>query len=413
MVVFSMNEAMNNPDGGIRCPFCGKEFPLTKVIAGQIGAQLQEQYDRQIETLKKSQEDELVLVRKEAEKKTAERLEKERDEEYQRIRTEAQEKARRQMNEELAVKNEEIEEANKRLSGYRKKEADLLKRERDLEESRHSLEMEYQEKLTAEIKNSFSRAQAQVEEEYRLKLREKEKIIADLNDKMKEGQKKAEQGSMQLQGEVLELEMEQILGEYFPDDAVAPVETGKKGGDIIQTVKLSSGREAGRIVWELKRTKNWSSSWIPKLKEDMRNIRAEIAVIASEALPSEVSGFAFIDGVWVTDVRYAPALAVVLRENLKAVAQVKIAGEGKAGKAELVFDYLTGTQFKQRVESMLEAYIEMHGDLEAERRIQERSWAKREKQIERFMKNISGMYGDLQGLGAALPAVKHLEIGDE
>jgi hypothetical protein len=404
---------MDNVDGNsIRCPYCNKDFPLTKAVSSLVGAQLKDQFEKLIADMKQAQDEDLKKARKEAERKTSERLEKEHNEEYQRLRAESMEKARKLFENEMAEKNEELLAAGSRLQAYQKKETALLKRERELEESRHSMEVEFQEKFNAELKKVYSRAEEKMEQEYKFKLLEKEKIINDLSRQMKEGQKKAEQGSMQLQGEVLELEIEDLLGKYFSDDDISPVETGKKGGDIIQTVKLPSGRTAGRIIWELKRTKNWNSLWITKLKEDQRNIHAELAVIASEALPAEIANFALVDGVWVTDIKYIVGLAAALRENLRSTALVKIANEGKADKAELVYDYLTGTQFKQRVESILEVYKEMKDDLDNEKRVLERSWAKREKQIERFVGNMSGMYGDLQGLGAALQSVKYLEAGE-
>jgi hypothetical protein len=270
--------------------------------------------------------------------------------------------------------------------------------------------VEFNEKLNKEVKKVYSEAQSKVEEEYKLKLLEKDKLINYLNRQMKEGQKKAEQGSMQLQGEVLEMEIEDLLIKYFPEDSIDPVSVGKKGGDIIQTVKFPSGKIAGKILWELKRTKNWSTSWIVKLKEDQRQIHAEVSVIASEVLPSDINNFGLLEGVWITEIKYVLGLATALRENLKSTALIKTANEGKSDKAEMVFIYLTGTQFKQRVESILEAYVEMQNDLETEKRLLEKSWSKREKQIERFMRNISGMYGDLQGVGATLPNVKLLEI---
>jgi hypothetical protein len=274
------------------------------------------------------------------------------------------------------------------------------------------MEVEFQEKLTNEVKKAYMSAEEKVGEEYELRLKEKEKIISDLNKQMKEGQKKAEQGSMKLQGEILELEIEDLLLRYFPEDEIIPVAPGKKGGDIIQTVKLNSGKIAGNILWETKRTKNWQTAWISKLKEDQRSIKAELAVIASEILPQNIKNFGIDNGIWITDIKYVLGLAAALREHLKSVASIRAANEGKEGKADLVFNYVTGTQFKQRVESILEAYIEMSGDIETEKRLMEKSWAKREKQIERFVKNVSGMCGDLQGLGATLPNIKLLEATD-
>lgn len=396
----------------ITCPHCKKNFVLTKVITSQIEEQLRTEHEQEINLLKKKQEDNLIKAQQEVEKKITERLEKQYETDYQKIKTDALKKAKRELSEELSDKDDEIAEINKKLQSYKQKEKTLLKKERELEDAKHSLNIEFQEKLNKELKKVYADAQSKVEEEFKLKLLEKEKIINDLSKQMKEGQKKAEQGSMQLQGEVLELAIEDLLSKYFPEDLIEPVSVGKKGGDIIQSVKFSSGKIAGKILWELKRTKNWSATWINKLKDDQRQIHAELAVIASEALPNDINNFGFSDGIWITDVKYILGLATALRENLKSLALIKVANEGKTNKAEMVFNYLTGTQFKQRVESILEAYVEMQGDLESEKRLLEKSWSKREKQIERFVKNISGMYGDLQGYGATLPSIKLLEISE-
>jgi hypothetical protein len=285
-----------------------------------------------------------------------------------------------------------------------------LEKERHLEETKHDLEIGFQEKLTKEVKSAYAKAQEKVSEEFDLKLKEKDKLIEDLNKQMKEGQRKAEQGSMKLQGEILELELEELLTEYFPNDEIIPVKPGQKGGDIIQRVRLRSGKIAGSILWETKRTKNWQTSWIQKVKDDQRNIKAELAVIASEVIPSDIKHFGIENGVWITDIKFALGLSVALRENLMDVEKIRLAHTGKDDKAEMIFNYLTGTQFKQRVDSVLETYIEMRNDIEAERRFMERSWAKKEKQVERFVKNITGMCGDIQGIGVNIPEIKLLEM---
>jgi len=394
----------------ITCPYCSKKFALTKVITSQIEDQLKAEHDKEINVIKKKQEEELIKFQKDIEKKIADKLEKQYDADYKKLKADAIKKAKKELSDELADKDEEIESINKTLQLYKQKEKSLLKKERELEETKHTMIVEFNEKLNKEVKKVYSEATSKVEEEFKLKLLEKEKVINDLNKQMKDGQKKAEQGSMQLQGEVLEMEIEELLVKYFPDDIIEPVSVGKKGGDIIQTVRFNSGKCAGKILWELKRTKNWSASWIVKLKEDQRHIHAELAVLASEILPGDINHFGCTDGIWITDIKYILGLATALRENLKSNFLIKSANEGKSDKAEMVFNYLTGTQFKQRVESILEAYVEMQGDLDSEKRLLEKSWAKREKQIERFIRNISGMYGDLQGVGATLPNVKLLEI---
>ncbi|MDR0447458.1 MAG: DUF2130 domain-containing protein [Treponema sp.] len=398
----------------IICPFCHKEFKLTDAITAQIENELRDNFQKEIEIIKADKTAALESQREELEKKISQRYEKHfeklLEEESIKMRETANEKAKRELNAELNEKQEEIEEAYKKLDVYRKKETQLIKKERLLEEQKHDLEIEYQEKLTREYKKAYAVAQEKINEEYELKIKEKEKIIDDLNKQMKEGQRKAEQGSMKLQGEILELELEELLKDYFPNDEIIPIAPGKKGGDILQIVKLASGKAAGNILWETKRTKNWQSAWIQKLKDDQRNANAELAVIASEVIPPEIKNFGIENGVWITELKFALGLSTVLRENLKNAAAIRIANSGKDDKAEMVFNYLTGTQFKQRVESILEAYVEMNNDIETEKRIMEKSWARREKQVERFVRNLSGMCGDLQGIGASLPDIKLLSL---
>ena len=403
-----------NKTNNIVCPFCHKEFQLTDVITAQIENELKNDFQKQLEKLQTEKNEALENQKKEIEKKLLqkyeEQYEKQLEEETARLKESVNKKAKKEFDTELKEKQEEIEEAYKKLESYKEKEKQLLQKERKFEEDKHDMEIQYQEKLTNEVKNAYASAQEKLNLEYDLKLKEKEKIIEDLSKQMKEGQRKAEQGSMKLQGEILELELEDMLKEFFPNDNIQPVAPGKKGADIIQTVRLQSGKTAGSILWETKRTKNWQQAWIQKLKDDQRDCKAEIAVIASEVVPQEIKNFGIENGVWVTELKFALGLSTVLRENLKNAAAIRYANEGKDDKAEMIFNYLTGTQFKQRVESILEAYVEMSNDIEAEKRVMERSWAKREKQIERFVKNISGMCGDLQGIGANLPEIKLLEM---
>jgi hypothetical protein len=403
-----------NKTNNIVCPFCKKEFQLTDVITAQIENELKNDFQEQLEKLQAEKDEALENQKKEIEKKLLqkydEQYEKQLEEETARLKESVNKKAKKEFDSELKEKQEEIEEAYKKIESYKEKEKHLLQKERKFEEDKHDMEIQYQEKLTNEVKNAYASAQEKLNLEYDLKLKEKEKIIEDLSKQMKEGQRKAEQGSMKLQGEILELELEELLKEFFPNDDIQPVAPGKKGADIIQTVRLQSGKIAGSILWETKRTKNWQSTWIQKLKDDQRESKAEIAVIASEVVPQDIKNFGIENGVWITELKFALGLSTVLRENLKNSAAIRFANEGKDDKAEMIFNYLTGTQFKQRVESILEAYVEMSNDIEAEKRVMERSWAKREKQIERFVKNISGMCGDLQGIGANLPDIKLLEM---
>jgi hypothetical protein len=184
---------------------------------------------------------------------------------------------------------------------------------------------------------------------------------------IEELRRKAEQGSQQLQGEVQELELERLLWEQFPFDLIEAVPKGEFGGDVIQYVMNSAGLRWGAILWETKRTKNWSDGWLAKLREDQRAAKADIALIVSQALPKGLNAFDLVDGVWVSEPRCAAAVAMALRESLIAIAKARIAGEGQQTKMEMVYQYLTGPRFRHRVEAIVEKFVEMQSDLDRER----------------------------------------------
>jgi hypothetical protein len=210
---------------------------------------------------------------------------------------------------------------------------------------------------------------------------------------------------------VLELELETSLRSEFLHDEIVPVPKGVKGADIIQRVFDRGGRLAGQIVWESKNTKVWSEGWVQKLKEDQRLVKADIAVIVSSVLPQGMTGFALRDGVWVCEMRLALALAGALRITLESVTREKALSVGKNEKMEVLYAYLTGVEFRQRVEAIVEAFTGMSDGLRKERLAYEKLWAEREKQIHKVIANTVGMYGDLSG-HVALPQIKALELGD-
>jgi hypothetical protein len=225
---------------------------------------------------------------------------------------------------------------------------------------------------------------------------------------------KAEQGSQQLQGEVLELELENLLRERFPHDEIEAISNGQRGADILQRVCTSSGEHCGAIVWETKRTRHWSNAWVRKLKEDQRSHAAELAVLVSQVLPDNVGLFGQLDGVWVAEVNVAVALAGALRQGLIYVNHVRRTQEGRNDKMALLYEYLAGTEFRQTIEAIVEAWVELKHDLEAEKRTMERQWKKRDQQLNRAIANTAAMYGSFQGIigQAALPGIQPLQLGD-
>ena len=223
--------------------------------------------------------------------------------------------------------------------------------------------------------------------------------------------KKADQGSQQLQGEVQELELEENLRREFSLDVIGPVPKGEFGGDVVQRVVSVSGQLCGMILWESKRTKNWSDGWLPKLREDQRAAKADIAVIVSQSLPKGLDTFQTIDGVCVTHPRLVLPVATLLRQSLIEVAQSRQAIHGQQAKTEMVYDYLTSSRFRQRIEAIVEAFSTMQADLEREKKVITKQWAKRDEQINRVMKATVGMYGDLQGIvGKTLQEIESLEL---
>lgn len=403
-------ELTQMPEQIIICPYCHREIPLTEAITHSIREEIQKKYEKALA------EKEEELARREAsfkerEKALSERMAEILKTEREKIEAETQ----KRLEDALGLHIQELEEALRRkeelLEGMRQTELQLRRERRELEERQRSYELELARRLDEERERIRQEAEHRVAEEHRLKDLEKDKQIQDLLRDIEELKRKAEQGPIQRKGEVLEIEIEEILKSHFPMDQVEPVAKGKKGADILQRVYNPRGEWCGTIIWEAKRTKNWNEGWVEKLKEDQREAKAEIAVIATTAMPKEINHFSYIDGVWVTDYSLVSSLAMALRLNLIQLANEKKAAVGKQEKMELLYAYLNGSEFKQKVEAVVKAFLTMKADLENEKAAMNRIWAKREKQIERVITNVSRMVGDMQGIiGASLPEIKSLEF---
>jgi len=397
-------------DQVIICPYCQKEIPLTEAISHQVREELRKEFETEFKT-----KGEILAKREEMlsqkEKSLEEEYIKKLKLEIARFEKEAKEKAEQTVSIELKDLQAQVAEKEQKLLDAQSKELELRKQRRDLEEKYKNIELEMARKLDEERERMREEISKSVAENHRLKDMEKDKKMNDMLRRIEELKRKAELGSQQLQGEVLELELEEVLKANFPFDQIEPVSKGKRGADILQKVHNQSSQYCGTVVWELKRTKGWSDGWIEKLKEDQRETKAEIAVLATTALPKEVNSFGYINGVWVTNPTLAVCLAIALRMNLIQVANAKMAAVGKGEKMEVLYNYLSGKEFGQRVEAIVEAFISMRSDLEKEKSAMNKIWSKREKQIERVIHNISGMYGEMQAIvGGSLPQIKSLEL---
>jgi hypothetical protein len=298
-----------------------------------------------------------------------------------------------------------------KLAEAQRAQADAIRKQRELDDAKRELDLSVEKKVQESLAAARSQAKQEAETDLKLKMAEKEQTIAAMQKQIEDLRRRAEQGSQQLQGEVQELELEGVLKRSFPSDVFTPVAKGEFGGDVVHAVARGEGPVCGTILWESKRTKNWSDGWLVKLRDDQRAAKADLAVIVTQALPKGIETFGHVDGVWVTGTRTFLPLAVALRHTLLELALARQAGEGQQTKMELVYRYLTGPRFRQRVTAIIEKFEEMSGDLVKERATMTKLWARREMQIQAVLAATAGMYGDLQGIaGQAIETIASLDV---
>ena len=408
----------------ITCPSCHVEFPLTETLAQPFitaeRAKIQRETQERATALNKHEQDlsqrrkalddlkrELDVRQGEIDAAVEQKLRAERDV----LATAAEKKAAAAYADRLSAVEQELAAKQVRLAEAENAELALRKERRQLEEEKQRLELEVERRLQAERLRIREATQKEEEQSYLLKLAEKEKVISDMKKQVEELRRKAEQGSQQLQGEVLELELEAMLRAAFPADVIEEVPKGRNGGDVIHKVVGPNGLQCGVILWESKRTRSWSDTWLAKTREDVRLAGASVGAIVTTAMPKGVDTFDRLESVWVAAMRCALPLAKALRHALIEAAMAKVVTQGKDEKAELIYKYLTGPLFRNRVSAIVEACVSMQDDLEAEKRALTKHWAKRERRLELLMNGTAGMYGDLQGLaGRSMPELHGLQI---
>ena len=412
----------------ILCPNCKTEIPLTESLAAPLIEATRRQYEQRLaakddeitqrESTLRDKEKALADAKREMDRQIADRVGKELAAERVKLAAEEAQKAKAATAADIEQKDRALRELQEVLASREKKlaeaqqaQAALLKKQRELDDAKRELDLTIEKRVQAGLTDVREKARREVEETLKLKVAEKDQTIASMEKTIDELKRKAEQGSQQLQGEVQELQLESLLRAKFPYDTIEPVPKGEFGGDTLQRVVSTAGVVAGTILWESKRTKNWSNGWLAKLRDDQRAAKAEISVIVSQALPAEVETFDVIDGVWVAHPRVITPLAALLRSSLLEVSAARLISQGQQTKAEMVYQYLTGTRFRQRVEAIVEAFNSMQEDLDKERKAIQKQWAKREQQLERVITATAGMYGDLQGIaGKSIQQVEGLEL---
>jgi hypothetical protein len=405
----------------IKCPKCGKPIDIDDVLSKDIETRIiaEEHKKHEMEIARvKEQAAELANQHLNAKLEIAEEKKRqELDLERERIKAELESKAKKEsQGQELLVKRlqddaESAKEDNMKLRDQLSELMDELRAERKAKEN---AELEAKKKIAEEESKIREESKKLADEEHRLKQLEKDKTISDLQKSIEEMRRKAEQGSQQNQGEVLELDLENELRLEFPQDELSEVKKGQRGADIVQVVKNQRLAKCGILLWESKNAA-WQPAWIAKFKEDIRNANANVGVIVSKELPTEYGDMKHIDGgVWVVKPKLALALAAAMRHQIIGVHTANHNSENKDEKMEVLFHFLTGPEFRHRIESIVENYSVLQNEIEREKRTTALRWARQEKSIRAVIDNTFGMYGDLQGItGGAMSEIKQLESGDD
>lgn len=408
----------------LHCPNCNHEIRLTESLAAPLIEETRRRFQeqlankdaevaRKIEALRQERE-QLAKAREQIEDKVTQRLAAERGQIVVAEAKKAREAAAAELQSKVAEADELrkiLESNNAKLAEAQQAQAELMRKERALDEAKRELDLTVEKRVQSTVDDIRAKAKQEADEAARLRVLEKDQTIESMARTIEELKRKAEQGSQQSQGEVLEIELEELLRGRFPSDLIEPVGKGELGADVVQQVNGSIGQSAGIILWESKRTKAWSDSWLPKLRDDQRRCGADVALIISQALPKHIEQFDLVDGVWIAHPRYAVPVAVALRQTLIEVSNSRLVQQGQQSKMEQVYQYLTGTKFRQRVEAVVEKFNDMREDLDKERKFMVRQWAKRETQIVSVIESTVGMVGDLQAIaGKAMPEIPSLDL---
>lgn len=418
---------MNNQTT-IKCPNCGTEIDVNEVLYNQLESKHKAEYLEQ----RKKLEDEVEAKRKEykahldtlkaKENELKEQKEKFDDElkkataeqlklEKQKLSDELKKQINNEYIEQTELLKKELDAKSEQVKELNASKAQIEKLKREKEEIESAVQAKAEVTLNEKLKEEREKIQKATDDKVELRLKEKEEQLEMLKKQLQEAQRKAEQGSMQLQGEVQELAIEEWLREKFPFDTIDEVKKGARGADCMQIVHTREHQNCGKIYYESKRTKDFQKSWIEKFKADMRDKGADIGVLVTEVMPSELDRMGLIDGVWVCNFDEFKGLVSVLREHIIKIHHVGLSQENKSDKMSILYGYLTSNEFKMQIEAIVEGFTGMQADLESEKRSMQRIWKQREKQIEKVLNNTVNMYGSIKGIaGNAIGNIKALEL---
>lgn len=413
-------------DTQIKCPNCTTSIDVQDILAQKLEEEIKNKYQKQLqnEQQRYKQEQEKLHAEKEAfERKKQqenelfqERLEKKIREERSILENKLKAKLQEEQLEQFNALQKELNEKSEQIKELNRSKAEIERLKREKNELKEVAEAEAQKRLSETLLSEKEKIRKAEEERNELKFKELVKQLEDQKKLTEEMKRKQEQGSMQMQGEVQELAIEEWLSSQFPLDSIDEIKKGARGGDCIQVVNTRTRQACGKIYYESKRTKDFQPGWIEKFKADMRDKGADIGVLVTQAMPSDFDRMGIKDGVWICNYEEFKGLCAVLRESIIQLSMAVASQENKGDKMHMLYDYLTSNNFRMQVEAIVEGFSQMKSELDSEKRSMQRIWKQREKQIEKVLTNTIEMYGSIKGIaGNAIQSVKALELpyGDD
>ncbi|TDJ66523.1 MAG: DUF2130 domain-containing protein [Proteobacteria bacterium] len=412
---------MNHAGNKIACPNCGVEIDVNDVLYHQVDAQLRRKYNDELAQERSNVQDEIDSLKVERKRldtqkaqldtKVSTAIKDRLVAEERRLRTSIKAELESARAEEFTLLQTELADKGAQLKAFNKTRAENERLKREKDELQEFLEAELEKKLNEMLTVEREKIRQREADRAQMKLAEREKVIEQLNVQLKDAQRKAEQGSMQLQGEVQELALEQWLANTFPLDTIEEIKKGARGADCLQIVNTRARQNCGTIYYESKRTKGFQPGWIEKFKHDIREKGADIGVLVTESMPSDMARLGLKDGVWICTFDDFKSLCLVLRESLIILSNAITAQDNKGDKMGMLYDFLTGNEFRLQVEAIVEGFTQMQTDLESEKRSMAGIWKKREKQIQKVLLNTTQMHGAIKGIaGSAIQSVSLLEL---
>ncbi len=409
----------------IKCPNCGTSIDVQDILAHQLEEEIKQKFQSQLAEEKKKYKAEyesLNVAKEQFEQKKKqenelfqERLEKQLKEEKKAIEEKLKSKLEEEQLEQFEALQTELNDKSEQIKELNRTKAEIEKLKREKGELKEAIEAEAQKKLNDALLAEREKIKKTEEDRNELRFKELQKQLEDQKKLTEEMKRKQEQGSMQMQGEVQEMAIEEWLANQFPLDTIEEIKKGARGGDCLQFVNTRTHQNCGTIYYESKRTKDFQPSWIEKFKADIRDKGANIGVLVTEVMPSDMDRMGLKDGIWICNYDEFKGLCAVLRESIVQLSTAISSQENKGDKMDMIYNYLTSNTFRMQIEAIVEGFTQMKSDLESEKRSMQRIWKQRDKQIEKVITNTIDMYGSIKGIaGNAVQSVKALELpGDD